>query len=99
MVRSVTVSNEPVTATSYGPSELDRLASMYPAFRFTLEVIGRHGSCWVARRKSGMRPGPHTVITSDLAELHAALASPDRTGHAWRRQPGEVVPRARRAVP
>jgi hypothetical protein len=78
----MTVSSNTVTAAFYGPSELDRLASMYPAFWFTLEVIGRHGSSWVARRKNGLRPGLHTVITSDLAELHAALASLEGTSHA-----------------
>jgi hypothetical protein len=78
----MTVSSSTVTAAFYGPSELDRLASMYPAYWFILEVIGRHGSCWVARRKNGQRSGPHTVITSDLAELHAALASPEGTSHA-----------------
>jgi len=77
----VTVSNNSVTAAVYGPSELDRLASAYPAFWFGREAIGRHGTCWVARRRDGLRPGLHTVITADLAELRAALANPDDTSH------------------
>jgi hypothetical protein len=56
---------------------LANLSSSYPAFWFTQEIIGRHGDCWVARRKDGLSPGLHTVITSDLAELHAVLASPE----------------------
>ena len=78
----MTISSNTVTAVFYGPSELDRLAGMYPAFWITLETIGRHGSCWVARRKNGVPPGLHTVITSDLDELHAALATPQGTSHA-----------------
>jgi len=71
----VIVSNDPVTTAFGNPSELGRLASMYPAFSFSRETIGRHGTCWVARRKNGLLPGPHTVVTGDLAELRAALAS------------------------
>jgi len=40
----VTVSNNPATAACYGPSELDRLAAAYPAFWFSYETIGRHGT-------------------------------------------------------
>jgi len=64
------------------PHELDRLAAAYPAFRFGCEIVGRHGPCWVAERKNGLHPGLHTVITADLGELHAALASEEGTGHA-----------------
>jgi hypothetical protein len=78
----VTVSNIPVAAAFYGPSELDRLAAAYPAYCFSRETIGRHGTCWVARRKDGLSPGLHTVITADLDELHAALADQDDAGHA-----------------
>ncbi len=60
---------------------LTSLIRNYPAFWFSRETIGRHGSCWVARRKNGLRPGLHTVITTDLAELHAVLANPEGTGH------------------
>jgi hypothetical protein len=62
--------------------ELDRLTAAYPAFRFGCETIGRHGSCWVARRINGLNPGVHTVITADLDELRTALASHEGTGHA-----------------
>ncbi len=70
-----------MTAGVCGPSELNRLASAYPAFWFSREAIGRRGARWVARRKDGLRPGLHTVITADLAELRAALANPDDTAH------------------
>jgi len=62
--------------------ELDRLTAAYPAFRFRCQMIGRHGTRWIAERKVGLHPGLHTVITADLAELRAALASQERTGHA-----------------
>jgi len=62
--------------------ELDRLATAYPAFRFSLDFFGRRGTLWVARRINGLNSGVHTVITADLAELHAVLASQEGTGHA-----------------
>ncbi len=58
---------------------LASLSSSYPAFWFSRETVGRHGVRWVARRKDGLSPGLHTVITADLSELHTALASPDGT--------------------
>jgi hypothetical protein len=61
--------------------ELDRLAIAYPAFRFSLENVGRHGCCWEARRKHGLRPGLHTVITAELSELRARLASAEGADH------------------
>jgi len=62
--------------------EISRLTVAYPAFRFGCQMVGRHGSCWVAERKNGLHPGLHTVITSDLGELHAALAAEGGDGYA-----------------
>ncbi|HXP21182.1 MAG TPA: hypothetical protein VN840_16180 [Streptosporangiaceae bacterium] len=36
----------------------------------------------VSACKDGLGPGLHTVITSDLTELHAALASQEGASHA-----------------
>jgi hypothetical protein len=81
-VACVTVRNHSVTAAFYQSSELDCLTAAFPAFRFSYRAVGRHGTCWVAERKDGLSPGLHTLITSDLAELRAALATPDGTSHA-----------------
>jgi hypothetical protein len=66
--------------------ELDRLASDYPAFRFSRENVGLHGSCWVAERLDRLSYGVRTVITADLGELHTALshdaAGQEEAGHA-----------------
>jgi hypothetical protein len=80
-VRRVTVSNDSVTSTFPYWRELDDLKAAFPAFRFSHRPVGRHGSCWVAERKNGLDPGVHTLITSDLSELRAALASQEVTGH------------------
>ena len=56
--------------------EIDRLTAAYPAFRFSREHIGRHGACWVAERRRRRSTGLHTVITSDLGELLAAISAP-----------------------
>jgi hypothetical protein len=66
--------------------ELDRLAAAYPAFRFSRENVGRHGTCWVAERLDRLGYGVRTVITPDIAELRAALSSratgQEGAGHA-----------------
>jgi hypothetical protein len=62
---------------------LAALRQEFPAYRLWLEpAYGRYR--FVARR---LNPGtrPHTVITSDPAELRAALAAPARS------QPGPGV--------
>ena len=65
---------------------LARLTTAYPAFRFSRESVGRHGPCWVAERRNRMAYGVHTVITTDIGELHAALsghaAGPEGASHA-----------------
>lgn len=63
-------------------AEIDRLTAAYPVFRFRCQMIGHHGTRWVAERRNGLHPGLHTVITDDLAELHAALTSQEGSGHA-----------------
>ncbi len=74
---------EQITPGSLAASdELDRLTAAYPAFRFRCQTIGRHGARWVAERRNGLHPGLHSVITADLAELHAALASENGSYHA-----------------
>ena len=56
-------------------TELRRLAAAYPAFRFRTQGGWDHRQVrWVAERIRGIDPGLHTVITTDLAELRAALA-------------------------
>jgi len=52
---------------------LSLLTALYPAFRFRRERLGPRGPRWVAVRRNGRDPGVHTVITSDLGELRAAL--------------------------
>ena len=55
-------------------AELRRLAAGYPAFRFRTQQGWDRGRLrWVAERIQGTDAGLHTVITTDLAELHAAL--------------------------
>ncbi len=55
------------------PGQLDRIQRHFPGHRIWREVLpGR--TRYVARRiQPG--PGPHTVVTPDLAELLTALAS------------------------
>jgi len=80
-----TCSGAPAQITPGSPDaadEIDRLTAAYPAFRFRCQTVGRHGTRWVAERKIGLHPGLHTVITDDLAELRAALAGEEGTGHA-----------------
>jgi hypothetical protein len=55
---------------------LAALRHEFPRYRIWLDPIpGRHR--FVARRQHP-GPGPHTVITSDAAELRAALTAPSR---------------------
>jgi hypothetical protein len=63
----------------YDHDPLASLVKTYPAFRFNLRTVGRHGDCWIAERKDGLTPGLHTIITADLEELRAALASQEGT--------------------
>ena len=54
--------------------ELERLAENYPAFRFRTQGGWDHRKVrWVAERIRGTDEGLHTVITTDLCELHSAL--------------------------
>lgn len=78
----MTHSDDSVTSAFSAVRELDRLAAAYPAFRFSLDFLGRRGDLWVARRINGLDPGVHMVITADLGELRGALANPDGTAHA-----------------
>lgn len=57
-------------------AELDRLAADYPEFRFSIRAGWDHDRVrWVAERTRGLDPGVHTVVTTDLDELRAALDS------------------------
>ena len=54
--------------------ELRRLAADFPAFRFRIQGgWDRKRTRWAAERVRGMDAGLHTVITTDLDELRAAL--------------------------
>jgi len=53
--------------------ELDRLRVDYLQFTFSREDYGWHGMCWVARRSDRVGHRVHTVVTTDLRELRAAL--------------------------
>lgn len=62
---------------------LARLATAYPAFTFTREVVNPwKGVRWVAERKDRLAPGTRVIITADLLELHAALLSDKAASHA-----------------
>ncbi|HXP21325.1 MAG TPA: hypothetical protein VN840_16905 [Streptosporangiaceae bacterium] len=54
-----------------GPAALPALRAAFPHFRIWHEVTGGR-SRYVARRLAA-GPGPHTVVTQDLAELRAVL--------------------------
>ncbi len=56
------------------------LIALFPAFRFCHVPIGTRGNRWIAERVSGHESGLHTIITADLTELLAALAT-DRNRH------------------
>jgi O-methyltransferase involved in polyketide biosynthesis len=64
-----------------GPAPDDTLKAIrrdFPYFRIWREITGDR-TRYIARRQQGAVPGPHTVVTADLAELRSALAS--GTGH------------------
>jgi hypothetical protein len=61
---------------------LRRLATAYPAFRFSHESVGRKDARWVAARRERMAPGLCVAITDDLLELYAAPQR-DKARHAW----------------
>lgn len=73
----MTDSNETVTVDAWDRTgELQRLAAEYPAFRFrTQHGWDRSRLRWVAERIRGLDEGLHTAITTDLAELRAALGT------------------------
>jgi hypothetical protein len=77
-IASVTDSNDPVTLDSWDRTGgLQRLAADYPAFRFRIQQgWDRTRLRWVAERIRGLDEGLHTAITTDLAELRAALGNP-----------------------
>jgi len=72
----VTDSDDSVAIDSWThDGELRRLAADYSAFRFrTQSGWDRRQPRWVAERVKGLDAGLHTVITTDLGELLAALA-------------------------
>jgi len=80
-------------------SGLLTLRADFPQFRIWAETLGQR-TRYTARR---LDPGtsPHTVVTSDLDELRAALGGdqtpisarkPQKAGHATPGQAGEVSP-------
>jgi hypothetical protein len=67
------------------------LALTYPAFRIGLEPGRSHRPRWSAVRKHRAAPGLYAVITPDLDELHAVLATASQSAepgpHAGPREP------------
>lgn len=73
---ALVVSAAPAAIGGHAPPDLTPAALQreFPGYRLWLETArGRYR--FVARRRNP-GTGPHTVITSDLAELRAALATP-----------------------
>lgn len=54
-------------------AQLTALRTRYPHYRIWQETAGER-TCYVARRQ-GTGTGPHTLVTGDVSELAAALAS------------------------
>jgi hypothetical protein len=70
----VTDSNQATTATGLDDAAcLRQLRADFPAFRIWREMTGERTAYIARRRQPGTRP--HTLVTSDPHELHAALAS------------------------
>jgi hypothetical protein len=61
---------------------LRSLAAAYPEFLFSHDLSGWKGTRWVAERRDRLAPGLTVCITSDLMELHAALARDRAASHA-----------------
>jgi hypothetical protein len=62
---------EPASLDDARPGDLASLEADFPHYRFWRES-GRNRTRYVARTRFG-GIHPHTVVTSDLAELRAAL--------------------------
>lgn len=53
---------------------VEALRTDYPAFRFSFEALLGRGCMYTAQRTDG-KPGLHTIMTSDLAELRETLTA------------------------
>jgi hypothetical protein len=53
---------------------LATLRTDYPAFRFSSEALLGRGCMYTAQRTDG-KPGLHTIMTSDVAELRETLTA------------------------
>jgi hypothetical protein len=53
---------------------LAALRADYPAFRFSSKALLGRGCMYTAQRMDG-KPGLHTIMTSDLAELRETLTT------------------------
>jgi hypothetical protein len=82
----VTDSNQTTTAIALADNaaSLRKLRADFPAFRISREVTGDRTVYVARRRQPGTRP--HTLVTPDPHELHAALAgtSPAAISHPSR---------------
>jgi hypothetical protein len=74
-VRTSTAADAPAGAprAAANPGELALIAAGFPAFHLSTETTG-DGTRYVARALS-LTTHPHTVVTSSLSELTAALAA------------------------
>jgi len=61
-----------------GQRKLAELQEDFPGFRIWREVTGDRVRLVAVRRRRGTRP--HTVVTTDLAELRAVLAGHQHRG-------------------
>ncbi len=73
----MTDSNQATTATGLDAARLHRLRADFPAFRIWREMTGDRTVYVARRRQPGTRP--HTLVTTDPRELHAALANSTAT--------------------
>jgi hypothetical protein len=63
------------TRQSDSEKALARLREEFPLFRFWQEATGERSRFVAQRAHPGVRP--HTVVSADAEELHAALAGQD----------------------
>ena len=56
------------------------LCADFPAYLIGTEAVGSGRRYVAVRREPGPGPGPHTVVTPDLAELRSALSPAARPG-------------------
>jgi hypothetical protein len=71
--------------SSQRAQELAHLQEDFPGFRIWQEITGERTRLVAVRRHLGI--SPHTVVTTEAAELRAALGNPRRTTPRHDHQP------------